>query len=161
MRPTKQATYSSRTADKFVLRMPDEMREKIMEIARNHHRSMNSQMINWMTICVELEAAGIQVTKESLAVAGSVLREAGNKELTSISFGEIVKIPESYLNGDNAAYAPREFETETEVVQVFALARVIAINTGSTVNKPCVRVKWLHDESESNWIPFADIERQQ
>ncbi|MCT5014052.1 transcriptional regulator AmrZ [Pseudomonas aeruginosa] len=43
MRPLKQATptYSSRTADKFVVRLP----EGIAEVARSHHRSMNSEII--------------------------------------------------------------------------------------------------------------------
>lgn len=41
----KQAVYSSRTADKFVVRLPDGMRERIAEVARNHHRSMNSEII--------------------------------------------------------------------------------------------------------------------
>ena len=41
----KQAIYSSRTADKFVVRLPDGMRERIAEVARNHHRSMNSEII--------------------------------------------------------------------------------------------------------------------
>lgn len=45
MRPIKQAIYSSRTADKFVVRLPDGMREKIAEVARTHHRSMNSEII--------------------------------------------------------------------------------------------------------------------
>lgn len=45
MRPIKQAIYSSRTADKFVIRLPDGMREKIAEVARTHHRSMNSEII--------------------------------------------------------------------------------------------------------------------
>jgi plasmid stability protein len=45
MRPIKQAVYSSRTADKFVVRLPDGMRERIAEVARNHHRSMNSEII--------------------------------------------------------------------------------------------------------------------
>lgn len=45
MCPTKQAVYSSRTADKFVVRLPDGMRERIAEVARNHHRSMNSEII--------------------------------------------------------------------------------------------------------------------
>ncbi|MBA1195049.1 Arc family DNA-binding protein [Pseudomonas entomophila] len=45
MRPMKQAIYSSRTADKFVVRLPDGMRERIAEVARNHHRSMNSEII--------------------------------------------------------------------------------------------------------------------
>ncbi len=40
-----QATYSSRTADKFVVRLPDGMRERIADVARNHHRSMNSEII--------------------------------------------------------------------------------------------------------------------
>lgn len=41
----KQALYSSRTADKFVVRLPDGMRERIADVARNHHRSMNSEII--------------------------------------------------------------------------------------------------------------------
>ena len=43
--PMKQALYSSRTADKFVVRLPDGMRERIADVARNHHRSMNSEII--------------------------------------------------------------------------------------------------------------------
>ncbi|WP_188982693.1 Arc family DNA-binding protein [Pseudomonas matsuisoli] len=45
MRPMKQAIYSSRTADKFVVRLPEGMRERIADVARNHHRSMNSEII--------------------------------------------------------------------------------------------------------------------
>lgn len=45
MKPLKQAIYSSRTADKFVIRLPDGMREKIAERARGHYRSMNSEII--------------------------------------------------------------------------------------------------------------------
>ena len=41
----KQAIYSSRTADKFVVRLPDGMRERIADVARTHHRSMNSEII--------------------------------------------------------------------------------------------------------------------
>lgn len=36
---------NSRTADKFVLRMPDGMRERIAEIAQKNHRSMNSEIV--------------------------------------------------------------------------------------------------------------------
>jgi plasmid stability protein len=42
----KQALFSSRTADKFVVRLPDGMRERIADVARNHHRSMNSEIIS-------------------------------------------------------------------------------------------------------------------
>lgn len=37
--------YTSRTADKFVVRLPDGMREHIAEVAKQHHRSMNSEII--------------------------------------------------------------------------------------------------------------------
>lgn len=59
MRPLKQAIYSSRTADKFVVRLPDGMREKIAEKARTHHRSMNSEII------ARLEGSIIQEDKEN------------------------------------------------------------------------------------------------
>ncbi len=41
----KNVAYSSRTADKFVVRLPDGMRDRIAEVARNQHRSMNSEII--------------------------------------------------------------------------------------------------------------------
>lgn len=41
----KQAVFSSRTADKFVVRLPEGMRDRIAEVARQHHRSMNSEIV--------------------------------------------------------------------------------------------------------------------
>ena len=41
----KNVAYSSRTADKFVVRLPDGMRDRIAEVARDQHRSMNSEII--------------------------------------------------------------------------------------------------------------------
>ncbi|MFI8556385.1 Arc family DNA-binding protein [Pseudomonas putida] len=37
---------NSRTADKFVVRLPDGMRERVAEVARANHRSMNSEIID-------------------------------------------------------------------------------------------------------------------
>ena len=45
MSTKKNVLYSSRTADKFVVRLPDGMRDRIAEVARNQHRSMNSENI--------------------------------------------------------------------------------------------------------------------
>jgi hypothetical protein len=42
----KQSVFPSRTADKFVVRLPGGMREQIAEVARLHHRSMNSEIIS-------------------------------------------------------------------------------------------------------------------
>jgi len=41
----KNVAYSSRTADKFVVRLPEGMRDRIAEVARTQHRSMNSEII--------------------------------------------------------------------------------------------------------------------
>lgn len=41
----KNVAYSSRTADKFVVRLPEGMRDRIAEVAREQHRSMNSEII--------------------------------------------------------------------------------------------------------------------
>lgn len=59
MRPVKQAVYSSRTADKFVVRLPDGMRERIAEVARNHHRSMNSEIIARLEKSMDLPDAEV------------------------------------------------------------------------------------------------------
>lgn len=36
---------TSRTADKFVVRLPDGMRDRIAQLAKENHRSMNSEMV--------------------------------------------------------------------------------------------------------------------
>jgi hypothetical protein len=46
--------YSSRTADKFVIRLLDNMREQIKEIADGQHRSMNSELISWIEMMLEI-----------------------------------------------------------------------------------------------------------
>lgn len=46
MTPKKPAIYSSRTADKFVVRLPDGMRERVADVAKDNHRSMNSEIIS-------------------------------------------------------------------------------------------------------------------
>lgn len=38
--------YDSRTADKFVMRLPEGMRQKVAARARKEHRSMNGVLIN-------------------------------------------------------------------------------------------------------------------
>lgn len=60
--PKKQAQYSvynSRLADKFVVRYPDGMRDKIAEIAKDHHRSMNSEIISCLSLHIKLTDMGM------------------------------------------------------------------------------------------------------
>ncbi|AQZ95124.1 Arc family DNA-binding protein [Halopseudomonas phragmitis] len=42
---TATQNYTSRTADKFVVRLPQGMRDRIADVAKQHHRSMNSEII--------------------------------------------------------------------------------------------------------------------
>jgi hypothetical protein len=50
-------TGTSRTDDKFVMRLPDGMRDKIAELARNNKRSMNTEFIIRLQESIEEEAA--------------------------------------------------------------------------------------------------------
>lgn len=55
MRTIKQPVYSSRSADKFVLRLPDGMRTQVEALAREAHCSMNSYMIGKLTTAVAID----------------------------------------------------------------------------------------------------------
>lgn len=45
MSTAKQLSYTSRTADKFVVRLPSGMRDRIASVSRDNHRSMNSEIV--------------------------------------------------------------------------------------------------------------------
>lgn len=68
-------TGNSRNADKFVVRLPDGMREKIARVARTHHRSMNSEIIDTLETHMTLVDMGHGPLIERLlqgGVAGDV-----------------------------------------------------------------------------------------
>lgn len=69
MNQPKFKVSDSRTADKFVLRLPDGMREAIAAVAQNNHRSMNSEIIARLehSLVYEEEAALIRVDAQSLS----------------------------------------------------------------------------------------------
>lgn len=43
----------SRNADKFVVRLPDGLRDKIAALASSHHRSMNSEIVTHLERAVD------------------------------------------------------------------------------------------------------------
>jgi len=49
------SSYNSRTADKFVIRLPDGLRERISEAADSNHRSMNGEIIARIDGSLDLE----------------------------------------------------------------------------------------------------------
>ncbi len=70
----KNKNAISRDADKFVVRMPDTMRERIFEIAKKIHTSMNSAIIlgleAWLDGCEELNTLmeGVRLLRKTLEV---------------------------------------------------------------------------------------------
>nr|WP_253485733.1 Arc family DNA-binding protein [Pseudomonas fluorescens] len=49
------ASYNSRTADKFVVLLPDGLRGRISEAAENNHRSMNGEIVARIDGSLDLE----------------------------------------------------------------------------------------------------------
>lgn len=47
--------YDSRTADKFVLRLPEGLRDRINQVAESNHRSMNGEMVARIDGSLDLE----------------------------------------------------------------------------------------------------------
>jgi len=69
MRALKQGAYNSRTADKFVVRLPDGWRERVAEFARVNHRSMNSHILTYIEACLAVEESEQPLTQEALMEA--------------------------------------------------------------------------------------------
>jgi len=55
---------NSRTADKFVVRLPDGMREQISEVAKESNRSMNSEIITRLEYSLAGEAPPVATRVE-------------------------------------------------------------------------------------------------
>ena len=50
-----QVLYNSRTAEKFVLRLPAGLRDRINQAAQSNHRSMNGEMLARIDGSLDLE----------------------------------------------------------------------------------------------------------
>jgi len=79
--PIPRSNYGgySREADKFVMRMPDDMRERIARFARLHFRSMNSECLvgmEWWMDRQTLMWTMLQATERELAIQESISKGA-------------------------------------------------------------------------------------
>ena len=72
---TETKQQGSRTADKFVVRLPDGMRQKISQVAKGYHRSMNSEIVSRLES--SLHAEPTLMTEEERAA----LEEGGMSSL--------------------------------------------------------------------------------
>lgn len=88
---TEVKSYNSRNADKFVVRLPEGMRQRIAKVAKNYHRSMNSEIVSRLEsslrseACIQSEFAGDNQDETAAT-------ETINLELTQQEFALIEKI---------------------------------------------------------------------
>lgn len=52
---SETTSYDSRTADKFVVRLPEGLRERISQAAQVNHRSMNGEIVARIDGSLDLE----------------------------------------------------------------------------------------------------------
>lgn len=62
----KTVPYVSRTADKFVVRLPEGMRDKISKVAKGNNRSMNSEIIHRLECSMEGKGGGVGLSTGKL-----------------------------------------------------------------------------------------------
>lgn len=66
-------------ADKYVLRMPDGMRDKITEIARANGRSMNAEMVLMLQQAMDARSIGAAPSLDVDALAESIATRVAAK----------------------------------------------------------------------------------
>ena len=118
-------TYSSRTADKFVLRLLDGMREEIKTIADNQHRSMNSEIVSWIEMMLEIhKQTGVIPNLDSLRSTAEL--EAQNRVMRALFL--------RLLEAGGWHYSAVEFEhnvdgtkLEAEIKEVLATAKPVNV----------------------------------
>lgn len=82
--------YNSRIAEKFVLRFPDGMRDRIAGLAKDNHRSMNSEIIRRLEATMpkgdEVEAPDLveaevhPVTEDEMALLAHFRKLSGRQK---------------------------------------------------------------------------------
>lgn len=134
MHPLKQAIYSSRTADKFVLRLEDGQRDWVSQTAKNNHRSMNAEIISTLKL--------VQNNPE----AWEAFKSCVNQGIT-----EFPELPKNVIIAPGEPWVPYEGMLVTvapEHDQPFVLTKF----TFNGKRELCAQV---HDHNKP--LPFADL----
>lgn len=143
-------SYSSRTADKFVLRLLDGMRQEIKDISDTTHRSMNSEIISWLEMVLEVhKQTGVIPNLDSLRSTAQLeahnrlmralfqrLLEAGSWHHSAVEFDSF----DHHVDGE-------QFEKEIKEI----LAQPKAIPTQLLAQQPL-------EISEHNSVTFDKLE---
>lgn len=121
-------TYSSRTADKFVLRLLDGMREEIKSIADSQHRSMNSEIISWIEMMLEIhKQTGTIPSLDSLRSSAEL--EAQNRVMRAL-FVRLLEVGDwfhSAVEFDSHAHDVDGTKLEAEIKEVLAMPKPVNV----------------------------------
>lgn len=145
--------YSSRTADKFVLRLLDDMRQQIKEIADASHRSMNSEMIAWLETMLEIHAeTGVIPTLANMRSGAEM--EAQNRLMRAI-FQRLLEAGSWHMSAvefDSHDHHVDGLQFEKEIKEVLAQAVPKIRNVVQQVEPPTLEI------SEHYSVPFDKLE---
>ncbi len=67
--------FISRTADKFVIRLPDGVRERIAEVAKESRRSMNSEIVQRLLRTLAEDQAQVDLKDQLISQLSSRIKE--------------------------------------------------------------------------------------
>ena len=67
--------FISRTADKFVVRLPDGVRERIAEVAKESRRSMNSEIVQRLLRTLAEDQAQVDLKDQLISQLSSRIKE--------------------------------------------------------------------------------------
>lgn len=81
--PSVSPTYNSREAEKFVVRMPDGLRERVAERAEHEGRSMNSVVVRAVEHALEAKDR-----LETMLGAVALLKQQLQEELADVQGGQ-------------------------------------------------------------------------
>lgn len=81
---------NSRTADKFMIRLPDGLRDRVADVARDARRSMNSEIVARLTQSIDAD--------DNTVLAGAITIYLPESVTTEIS--DLAKANERSVNGE-------------------------------------------------------------
>jgi|GEM_PF-5874195 len=67
--------FISRTADKFVVRLPDGVRERIAEVAKESRRSMNSEIVQRLLRTLAEDQAQVDLKDQLISQLSARIKE--------------------------------------------------------------------------------------
>lgn len=118
-------TYNSRLADKFVLRLLDGMRQEIKDISETTHRSMNSEIISWIEMILEIhKQTGVIPNLDSLRSTAQL--EAQNRVMRAL-FLRLLEAGSWHHSAVEFEHGVNGEKFEEEIKEVLATAKPINV----------------------------------